>query len=416
MFKNYNNIFSGKYSEKIDSKIVRNPHKDFFKDVKVETAQNKGIFAFLKKQSKKKLKILDSIDDEVKVWLLICIKAAGPSEKNKEIANVIASSIKENKRLENELLSFYISDLFIKKEIGDAIAENVANDLGLTKDEFKEIISSWKTVKNKIRRKQMAYENLEQMRELEIQRPGIIKDLYEKYGICNFARYLKEILKRQNKVMNKKEKITKPVLAIIYPYDDYNGAFWSNSERFNYFIIKILMREFEIVITEAKGFEDLINRLNNLKEDYGKVDVAIFGGHGWPGGIILQKNLCFKKEQIKKIKEFFNEKPTIIFNSCSVGKKIDLLLLKWEYSEKLRARTVLLNENFLREGIAKRTSREGILVYSAKEPIDDPVILGYEKRDGRYYFDIIWPTDKYATYLDGKEVKEPKEKNYRFYF
>ncbi len=173
---------------------------------------------------------------------------------------------------------------------------------------------------------------IRQMDEIEFDCPGGVKLLNEKYNICEFERYPKEVLIEQ--INNEDDQ--KPYGLIIFPRSDYNGAFYNFKDS-----IKNIYNETRdnhlVKIFEASSKIDVARILIDCNKRYGlknKISYLIIGGHGTAESLDLgsQEALLFKDknkkivdkndfegEGVKKVKEFFVEKPAITLISCSTG-------------------------------------------------------------------------------------------------
>lgn len=177
--------------------------------------------------------------------------------------------------------------------------------------------------------------NLLSLYELECERPGIGKVLFEQFGISDFARYPQELLVAQYDEGNKKDDL--PYGIIINPINDNNGsdsgAFYGNVETFQKLHSQIKGR-YRIRVWEIKNLVELVHAVNDSRHRYGPISFAIIGGHGTAETIqfgeeksILKPALGFgilRKKDIDRegasaVRVAFTKNPTIILNSCTTG-------------------------------------------------------------------------------------------------
>lgn len=169
--------------------------------------------------------------------------------------------------------------------------------------------------------------NLQNVLKLEAKHPGSIKNLRESYGITHFGRYPSELL--EDMIENENEK-TLPYGIILYPADDWNGAFLKNYDIF-YKLRDQLKGKYNIRVVECEDQKDVTRKLALLDGKYGndqKISFAVIGGHGEKDSIALgnssKYNTVFSTSnlsptRVRKGKEIFVENPSLILVSCSTG-------------------------------------------------------------------------------------------------
>lgn len=130
------------------------------------------------------------------------------------------------------------------------------------KDMRLDILKSW--VSNMGRGIQ---EDIEGMEDLESKRPGAVHALYSTFKITHFERYdLETLVTQYDKMKEVKEgkKDGRPVVAVIFPRADENGAFGTRR-----YLFESLQRDCNVFICEAGGKPDIVRRLATIKEMYG---------------------------------------------------------------------------------------------------------------------------------------------------
>jgi hypothetical protein len=168
-------------------------------------------------------------------------------------------------------------------------------------------------------------ENLPTCLEIESKRPGIMATLSKEFGIMDFGRYPAEMLVAQ---YDQREDHSRPYGVIIYPRDDWNGAFMDNVNSFKG-LYEQLDGKANVRIVEAQGKISIARRLLALRNKYPerKISFAVIGGHGekdhiqfgnsLPEGDLYASDLYGRG--VQRTSEFFVPNPTIVLASCSTG-------------------------------------------------------------------------------------------------
>lgn len=173
--------------------------------------------------------------------------------------------------------------------------------------------------------------NINRLKILEQARPGIAKTLFEQFGIMDFGRYPAALLLDQ--FDHREEDV--PYGVIIYPRDDYSGAFYHDEDIFGD-LKRSLEGKYHLRVIEADGKYSLARRLISLNNRYGdknKISFGIIGGHGTKDSIafgskregtpdksrghLLPDDLLHPGAQ--RSKEFFEKGCTLVLVSCSTG-------------------------------------------------------------------------------------------------
>lgn len=169
-------------------------------------------------------------------------------------------------------------------------------------------------------------ENLPAAIYLESQKPGILKTLSEEFGVKNFGRYPAELLIAQ---YDEKDNTDKPYGVVLYPYSDWNGAFFQNKNPLREFYADV-KDKYSIRVLEAGSKYDIARGLLNLKRRYGaqhKISFAVIGGHGTKNSILFggedERHTLMSQDLqgkgVRKTSEFFEPQPNIVLVSCSTG-------------------------------------------------------------------------------------------------
>lgn len=250
-----------------------------------------------------------------------------------------------------------------------------------------EVHDAWRLSANSENRIEAIIANVDKIRELEKVRPGCVRFLYNKFGICDFERYPNAILLDMVENYSNKEK---PYGMIIYPRNDWNGAFRHNDEVFRK-LHEQLGGEFLLRVAECENKTDIAKMLVKLDKLYNsadgsgnKISLLILGGHGERNSIkfggqdakhsLYTEDLAGKG--VQKTGKFFAENPTIILNSCSTG------------AEK---------------GIGQELSqRFGAKVIAPKVPTNLSAIHAIKNNEGKFEFDAEYhQADSKNSYAEG---------------
>ena len=216
--------------------------------------------------------------------------------------------------------------------------------------------------------------NLKKIKELESTKQGCVKFLYDKFGIADFSRYPSAILLDMVENYENKEK---PYGMIIFPRNDWNGAFYHNHD-----ILKQLHDqlngEFLLRIAECENKTDIAKTLVKLDKLYNPADgsghrmsLLILGGHGQKdnirfGGQDEKHSLHIEDlmgRGVKKTTKFFEANPTIILNSCSTGVESGI---GQELSEMLGAKVIAPKIPTSLSGIYATKDDKGKFVFDAE--------------------------------------------------
>lgn len=171
--------------------------------------------------------------------------------------------------------------------------------------------------------------NMESMQEAEKIRPGAVKFLNEKFGICDFGRYPVELLVRQ---VDEYENTKIPYGVIVYPEFDDNGAFYYQENLFQK-LFNRLSAKLAIRVAEVGDKLDITRTLHRLDSKYGrdnKISFAILGAHGKKDGMTfgndhwLEKNALLTqdlRDSRAQKGSYFKKGATLILHSCNTGFK-----------------------------------------------------------------------------------------------
>ena len=195
---------------------------------------------------------------------------------------------------------------------------------------YSEILEAWKVSNKSDLFGQAVFSNLKVIGEVEKAEPGTCKFLYDGFGITDFGRYPAELLLKQKKEF---ENLENPYGVIIFPRNDWNGAFYSDNNALGDFL-KELDGKFCLRVFECESKMDIARALVTSNQRYNpdngkghKISLLILGGHGTEnsiqfGGKDERHSLTTDDlfgHGIQKTGQFFEENPTIILSSCSTG-------------------------------------------------------------------------------------------------
>jgi hypothetical protein len=217
--------------------------------------------------------------------------------------------------------------------------------------------------------------NLETILELEKERPGIFRKLYETQGITHYERHSEKFWLTQYDKIGK--RTVKPILAIIEADKDHNAAFRAFGGETEH-----LEKDFDVRIFGALKKREAAKALLLTHSRYGKISVLILAGHGTRGGVILGQDTIIASDITNnKVSRLFSKKPSVIFISCSTGAPGAIV---WKISEKYT------NVHF----------------HAPKEPASYEKIIYLGEKDGRHIFDVRWHKSEIkAEYVGGKLVE-----------
>ena len=255
------------------------------------------------------------------------------------------------------------------------------------------------------------------------------KKLKEQYNIDYTARYptniLEHMIKDKKRVKGEDGK-PKPLCVAAFAKHDWNGAFNNGWPA-----LHELSKQLDVRIVEAGHEEELMEKLRDMEQRFGKAKVLILGAHGspeemrlgvkpynledlgkiaHPAGLI--KDLLGRGEKgyfditdrdnMAEIKGFLDKDPYVILDSCSTGKaEVD-------------------------SNLAKTLSKElGDVVFAATHPTtgvqletrEDGEITDMSFPGGRSIIEMfLWgrkkPDELLIIYKDGKQVSlMPLEKS-----
>ncbi len=244
-------------------------------------------------------------------------------------AKVVLKSIISKKYIENPEEAFlYIDRLNRQNKL-----QYVANDwqefaielLARFNINTEKILQVW-DITTEVQGRSIISENMEVMNNLEALRPGSVEYLNRVQGIKNFARYSPELLIQQFDDRNKRDL---PHGVLVVADSDHNGALTSLSEVWDSFNNQ-LEKRYRMRIVECGSTIDVARKMITLDRRFGsenKFSFAIIAGHGTEDSIELSEGIInssirkkdFNKPGFQRTKQFFVDKPSFLFASCSTG-------------------------------------------------------------------------------------------------
>jgi len=218
---------------------------------------------------------------------------------------------------------------------------------GLSEQEYTIICNAWHTTRPKkadedgpeIKRSEIYWRNIIAMRQLEEERPGSVKELFDKFNIVTFGRYSKDCLLNQLDMETGEEGGYYGL--VLYPASDWNGVFYNTKEVFDktnqYFVEQTgapVLRVFE-----CQNHKQAVEALNTARKKYGPIGFSVIGGHGTRNSVQFgEKNNTTGRfeitlEDLEKYSAIASHFPaeggsplfspgaTIILKSCSTGQE-----------------------------------------------------------------------------------------------
>lgn len=267
-------------------------------------------------------KDIDSVDIEMLDWL--CLTGA---LLPKECHQALNSYLSENP----DNYEIVVACIRAKtKEIRDAGLDLLVSSLvryGLV-SELPELVTRWLNGGGTGKCMPEAFrQNMEAIRSLENERPGIVKFLISKFGIYNFGRYPESLLVKQYDEYENQEL---PYGIALFAEDDHNGFLFENKDELDE-MAKELRGRYAIRFMEANGKKELLRLFTRLRLKYSrshKISFAIVGSHGNkevltlgnvdnPGDreISMEDIVDYGKRKYK----LFGDNATIILLACRSG-------------------------------------------------------------------------------------------------
>lgn len=212
----------------------------------------------------------------------------------------------------------------------EEIIENELTTVGLP---YQELLKDWERSEKPKEGIFAKWVNFKAIKEIEKKKKGGCEFLHKEFGISDFGRYPPELLLKQIEEAESKEN---PYGVVIFPRDDWNGAFYADADVFRK-LDKQLDGEFSLRFFECESKADIARALIKSNKRYNppdgsghKISLLILGGHG------SEKRINFGGDEhpserhyltaddlmgggVKKAGQFFEENPTIILSSCSTG-------------------------------------------------------------------------------------------------
>ncbi|MDO8340261.1 MAG: tetratricopeptide repeat protein [Candidatus Burarchaeum sp.] len=166
------------------------------------------------------------------------------------------------------------------------------------------------------------FKSLTMIAELEKQRPGAFKTLYDVQGIRHLGRYGLSTIISQYDRLGIPDPAGKPVMLVLFPWGDWNGSFYHSGRH-----IHEMEKYFDVRIVEAKTRYEAARRLINISNTCGKISTLLLGGHGTQMSVRLDnahsdsagKIIADQLVSGGDLSRYFIAHPSVIFVSCSAG-------------------------------------------------------------------------------------------------
>jgi len=286
-------------------------------------------------ETSKKLCAYEALDESIKNNLLLLMDKKGV-ELNihylSQLENLVDFAVSNSEDFKNKL-NDKIENCFSEKNWGEInnaakssseylskkTLENLDNYLNKYGIDVESIRAPWELYPaidnyykyNNIER------NIDKIEELESRRPGIVKNLFKEFGICEFQRYPTEVLLKQ---FDTKDQDS-PYGVVLFTNDDWNDVFDSNAE-----IIESIFKQTDgrliVRIAEFQSKFSILKRIASFDKRYGeknKISYLILGAHGYKKGFSDVYYNDLNGKGVSRVKDFFVNKPEIILASCSTG-------------------------------------------------------------------------------------------------
>jgi len=220
------------------------------------------------------------------------------------------------------------SELTSFKNIGKEHISKLIAEYGLA-DQTETIITKWIAGGGqRVFMPEAFLMNVEMIRSIEKQRPGICQLLISEFGIYDFGRYTEELLIKQHDEIENKDL---PYGIAIFAEDDHNGAYFEDGYELEE-MAKGLEGKYLFRIIESDGRENLLRSLTKLRLKYGenhKISFAIIAGHGNGQSVTLGRVGKYDREMsVRNILKYGGRKyklledgSTVVLIVCQSGKK-----------------------------------------------------------------------------------------------
>lgn len=169
-------------------------------------------------------------------------------------------------------------------------------------------------------------ENLKKMRDLEAQRPGICKELHERFSIKNFARYPNSLLLAQ---YDHRDDVDTPYGIMITAAHDYKGAFYYAQDSVAGFYSKLADLGYALRVYEAERPLSVPRRIIESATKYGKPDFGVLNAHGNPAEMRVgggeKEDITkgdIKRLPIENMAKYMSVGMEWVLLSCSTGRSI----------------------------------------------------------------------------------------------
>ena len=226
-----------------------------------------------------------------------------------------------------------------------------------------ELLSDWRRSTKPERESHVRYANFKAIIDIERKKKGACEFLHKEFGISDFGRYPTKLLLKQ---VEEFESRKNPYGVIIFPRDDWNGAFYGDVYALKE-LYEQLGGEFSLRVFECETKTDIArvliksDRRYNPKDGSGhKISLLVLGGHGTERNINfggygekLKANRSLSADDlmgggVRRAGQFFEENPTIILSSCSTGAEGGI---GQELSERFGAKVIAPKEPTSMEAI-----------------------------------------------------------------
>lgn len=311
---------------------------------------------------------LDSIDIKIMNW--ICSMGNKEEAENNYIQTLYEHFLEkpEDYRV---ILSCISANNGVIQEMGARQIFEILKKYNLNRVDTDIMINKWILGGGSTKYMPEAFsKNIETIKSIEADRPGITKFLIEKFGIYNFGRYPDNLLIKQ---YDEYENQNLPYGVIVFAEDDHNGVYFEYKDELAG-MARDLSDKYIIRIAEVGGKKDLMRLFIRLRLKYAqnhKISFGILGAHGNESVITLGdvENIGDREIYTRNVIKYgnrkynlFEENATLILLSCQSGEKN---AIGSKVSKVMNVTTIAPKDSSGLESI-KSTLKEGNLTFKVK--------------------------------------------------
>ncbi|NYZ77484.1 DUF4347 domain-containing protein [Candidatus Micrarchaeota archaeon] len=148
-------------------------------------------------------------------------------------------------------------------------------------------------------------------------------ELHKKCGIMYFMRYTKAMLEKAYASLDSAYEKDAHNSVIIYNKNDWNKAFYNDWKA-----LDVFKKSPRLFIYEVDSDKEFFATIEDISDNYGRINAIVIGGHGNPNSIELgassgdRGNIDMSdKHELEVLRDSFVETPQVVIVGCSTGKK-----------------------------------------------------------------------------------------------